>query len=136
MSDEKKKVSCEWILPEGAVTEAIRAVETEGGTIGGQLKPYECSQSETEGKGFTPLLKVPVTVSRDFLIGRITDVWLKRKRPGGQVIDTREGKLEVRSDPGLERGKLVFIDDKGKRVFERGERREGVVYLRNVLGRL
>jgi hypothetical protein len=111
-------------------------VTKEGGKVTKAAQPWRIPDDLLDRYAdaqFEPLIVIAVIVGVGWLIKRVSDVWLDQTRPGGQVIDTRGGKVVVRVAPYLERGTLVLQSDKEVRVFRPNQRDEALKVLETAL---
>lgn len=138
MAEKSKTISLEWVLPESQMDEELAALQRAGGTVQGKVRSYEPDdpdEVDDYDSQFDPMTVVAVAVGVGYLIEKVSNVWLKHKRAGGQIIDGRGGKLVVRRVPYTKHGTLVFMTDQGNQVFETSQEDEGFTFLREFLGK-
>ena len=126
----------EIVVAESDAPALERDAEAAGGSVL-ETRPFEPDADEADLYGdrqFEPLTVVAVAAGVAFVIGRISDVWLDHRRPGGQIVDLRTVPAQVRPAPALERGELLVIRPNGREVFRARNRDESASILRAVLG--
>jgi hypothetical protein len=109
---------------------------SEARNAGGQVVsegPWDIPEDLIDDYGdanFEPFTCVLVAVSAAFLVKRLSDIWLDHTRPGGQVIDARGERLEIRHAPYIKpRGTFVILTPDGVETFPPEEREEALSML-------
>ena len=131
-----KTITAEFIIREGQSQELLDQIEEQEGMVEGEVKPWAIPADlldDYSDPQMDPLMIVTVSVTIGFLIKRISEIWLDHKRPGGQVIDTRGGKVVVRVAPFLDRETLVLQSDDGVEVFKPQDKDEAIPLLEKII---
>jgi hypothetical protein len=129
-------VEVEIVTEEAIAFEEIGRIRSAGGIVREQkvwTVPPELIDDYGDAQ-FEPMIIIAAALSIGFIVRRITETIEDLKRPGGQVIDTTHGRLEIRSAPHLDRGTLVLITDKGPVVYSAPRTDEAVTAITSILG--
>lgn len=129
-------IPVEFVTEESIAYDYVAEIEKSGGKLEYPVRPFQIPADlidDYSDAQFEPFTLVAAIVSVGFLIKRISDVWLDHTRPGGQVIDTRGGKIIVRRAPYLERGILVLQSEEGVKVFQPQDHDEALSLLEKMV---
>lgn len=134
-----KEIQLELVVDESMVPEVQASIKGKGGRILANPEPFEPSEDDLYDMGdsaFEPMMVVAVALSVGTLIKVISDVILKHKYPGGEMIDIRGGKLKRWSVPSLDKGAIVVVTEDGTKKFPPAKRTDGLAFLEKALGRM
>ena len=126
------------VVDEANLSEAIATIDSSGGTISSQPKPYDVPVDEIDDYGdaqFEPLMIIAATLSLAAITKVLSDTWLDHTRPGGQVLDARTIPPTLRPAPFIGRGELVIVTDDGASVYEPHQKNEGIDAIKKVFGK-
>jgi hypothetical protein len=130
-------VTFEWVLPEGKVGEARKALQ-KAGVETGKPTPWEPGADDPDypDAAFEPMTILAVSLGASVLLKVLSDVILKQRYPGGELFDLRGGKVKRRPIPSLPPGTLVLVTDQGTTKFAPEKRDEGFSILAKAMGSL
>lgn len=137
MDELKQDVQVQLVVEEGRLSDIVKKVEVAGGNVGGEplnfIPPVD-EMDDYSDQQFEPLTVIAVTLGVGALVRMIYNMWMDKKRPGGQIIDARTKPPTSRPAPFLNRGMLVIITADGSTVYEPKQRNEAMEAIKAVFG--
>jgi hypothetical protein len=124
------------VVEEGEVAALEQELAAEGGALVQGPTSWEPPADELGLYGdqqFEPLMVIAIGATLAVLVKRISDVWMRHTRPGGQIVDLRDRPATVRIAPGLDHGELLVIRADGRESFYAKNTDEAAALLKSVL---
>jgi hypothetical protein len=104
-----------WALPESLAEEWTVDLSGSSARLEHERQPFtppEDEQLDYESAAFEPLTVIVGTVAITYLIRSVIRA-VRDVRHGGAVIDTRDGRLDVRSHPAVPGGTVLVVGESG-----------------------
>ncbi|MFE6096419.1 tetratricopeptide repeat protein [Streptomyces massasporeus] len=130
-----RTVEIDWVVPEGKRMQVIREIEENEGTVQLSGDPYVPEVEDplnVSDSSFEPLIIIVCVIAFPYFIRQLHRAWRDIREQGGQIIDTRNGRIRIRSVDSLDRGTVVLVTDDGSQVH-RAENEESLTQLISAL---
>jgi hypothetical protein len=95
----------------------LEDIESGGGTVQISDERFRSDDElETGRPAFEPLIMIVSIVSIGYVVRLIQRIWQDARYSGGQIIDVRQGKCQLRKVEGLDRGTIILVTESGSTV--------------------
>lgn len=136
--DDNQVIRASWVIAESEADEFVTTLQRAGAAIKDDLLPFEPPATEIDDyteAHFEPLLIVGIALSISLLLQTLSRIWRDNQKPVGLVIDFRDGKVQTRPAPYLDRNTLVVItrDNKVQR-FDSKQSDDAFTVIKSILG--
>jgi hypothetical protein len=124
------------VIGEGDVSGLEAALDAAGATVVAAPTAWEPPAGEQTEYGdaqFEPLTIMAIGATAGFLAERLSRIWMRHTKEGGQIVDLRESPPTLRFAPGLDHGELLVIGPDGRESFYPRSTDETAELLQSVL---